>query len=276
MKLNRSEMAILAYVGALVLAGIASAVSAALLSGSLHAIDDSSRGAALLAVRLSQASAFVLIIAVIAGFGWLFPAIRRESNERGRLAKESQSFMHAALTDPLTGLQNRRYFDDALAEYMREFSSIGRPIGVVILDLDHFKTINDTYGHDNGDVVLRSVALSLRQHTRHHDVLARIGGEEFAIVFPNTDERALAALAERIRKAIQELPMVLEGKHVPITTSIGAVLWDGEESGQDLLKRADRLLYEAKANGRNRVITGKDIPSRHAAGAPRKPIFGNG
>ncbi len=276
MKLNRSEMAILIYVGALALAAIASALAATLLGRNLPVVGSDNRGALMIAMVLAQFATLVLVAAVSLGLGWLYPTIRRESNERGRLAEESQSFMHAALTDPLTGLQNRRYFDDALREYMREFGSIGRPVGVVILDLDHFKKINDTYGHDSGDIVLRSLALALRQHTRYHDVLARIGGEEFAIVFPNTDERAITSLAERIRKAVQEMPLVLEGQRVQVTASLGAVIWDGSESGQDIVKRADRLLYEAKSSGRNRVVAGKEIRQVIAATTLRRPIFGNG
>ncbi len=100
------------------------------------------------------------------------------------LSARSETLEHAALTDGLTGMQNRRYFDDALREYLSEFRKIGKPIGLMILDLDRFKSINDTHGHDVGDEVLRAVSACLRELTRYHDVVARLGGEEFAVVTP--------------------------------------------------------------------------------------------
>src|SRR5690606_33519417 len=124
------------------------------------------------------------------------------------LSARSQTFEQAALTDPLTGMQNRRYFDGALAEYLSEFRRIGKPVGLMILDLDHFKQINDTHGHDVGDEVLRAVAKCLQDMTRYHDVVARLGGEEFAVVAPNMDGDLLLKLAERIRKAIAGLTVV--------------------------------------------------------------------
>ena len=99
-------------------------------------------------------------------------------------------------------MQNRRYFDDALKEYLDEFRRIDKPVGLMILDLDHFKQVNDTHGHDVGDEVLRAVAGCLKDMTRYHDVVARLGGEEFAVVAPNMDTETLVRFAERIRKAI--------------------------------------------------------------------------
>ena len=254
MRISRAEMMVLVYVAGLGVAGIASWASAAMLAGLVpeHVAADHAGWPTL----LSRSVSAILAVAVLFGLLWLYPAVRRDARERGHLVSQSKSFMNAALTDALTGLNNRRYFDDALAEYMKEFGLIDRPLGVMILDLDHFKVINDTYGHDNGDLVLRQVSLTLQQHTRYHDVLARIGGEEFAVLFPNTDGFALQRLAERIRESIAGAPVTLDSVPVAITASIGTAVWDGRETGAALLKRADRHLYQAKSDGRNRVAGG--------------------
>ncbi len=150
-------------------------------------------------------------------------------------------------------MQNRRYFDDALKEYIDEFRRIDRPVGLIILDLDHFKAVNDTYGHDVGDEVLKSVAGCLREMTRYHDVAARLGGEEFAVVAPNLDDEQLHKLAERIRKGVAAMTVQADTTQLSITTSVGVAVWNRRESSEELYRRADRNLYEAKRMGRNRV-----------------------
>jgi diguanylate cyclase (GGDEF)-like protein len=157
------------------------------------------------------------------------------------------------LTDGLTGTQNRRYFDDALREYLQEFRRIGKPVGLMILDLDHFKQVNDNHGHDVGDRVLREVASCLKDMTRYHDVVARLGGEEFAVVAPNMTEDQLMKFAERIRKAISNLAVVSGNVRLKVTSSVGIAVWNGRESADDFYRRADKMLYEAKRLGRNRV-----------------------
>ena len=199
-------------------------------------------------------------VAVLFGIFFIYPLIRRQVLEETKLramteslSARSETFEYAALTDSLTGMQNRRYFDDALKEYLREFARIGKPVGLMVLDLDHFKAINDTHGHDVGDEVLREVSRCLKDFTRYHDVVARVGGEEFAIVAPNMDAALLAKLAERIRKAVGQLTIASGNVRLKVTTSIGLVIWDGRESALQMYRRADRLLYEAKRLGRNRV-----------------------
>lgn len=201
-----------------------------------------------------------LFAASLGGVIFIYPQIRgqaRQSSELSqvarRLTEKSESYQHAALTDVLTGLQNRRYFDDALAEYLEEFGRIGRPIGVMVIDLDHFKAVNDTHGHDVGDEVLKRLGACLIEFTRFHDVAARLGGEEFAVVAPNLDAHALAKLADRIRIAISEMQIVCGNVHLKVTASIGLASWDGVEDGASLVKRADANLYHAKHNGRNRI-----------------------
>jgi diguanylate cyclase (GGDEF)-like protein len=190
----------------------------------------------------------------------IYPTIKVGVAERSRLQDmtatlsiRSESLEQAALTDALTGLSNRRYFDDALQEYLTAFAKIDKPLGMIILDLDHFKSVNDTYGHAIGDEVLREVALCLKDFTRYHDVVARLGGEEFAILSPNIAELQLYELAERIRKAIAQIVVHTGGVSINVTVSAGIAIWDSKETGEALYSRADKQLYAAKRNGRNQV-----------------------
>lgn len=200
------------------------------------------------------ASAFLL------GLFYMLPLVRAQSREHGKLhtlaemlRRRSKAMERAALTDVLTGLNNRRFFDEVLKEYLAEFSRIGQPVGLMILDLDHFKSINDTYGHDVGDEVLRAVSRCLQELTRYHDVLARLGGEEFGIVVPNMGAGDLGAFADRVRAAVERLSVDVGNVRLRITVSVGlAVARSGEESAA-LYKRADVNLYAAKDAGRNRI-----------------------
>lgn len=202
----------------------------------------------------------LLALSVIFGIFFIYPLIRQQANEEGKLREmteslsvRSQTLEHAALTDSLTGMQNRRYFDDALQEYLNEFRRIDKPVGLMIMDLDHFKQINDTHGHDVGDEVLKQVANCLREFTRYHDVVARVGGEEFAIVAPNLDINLLHKLGDRIRDAISQLVIDAGNVRLRVTSSVGVAIWNKRETADELYKRADKLLYSAKRQGRNRV-----------------------
>jgi len=199
-------------------------------------------------------------LATTCGLFLVYPVIRHGLNEQGKLRRMTQSLSarsqdleHAATTDALTGMHNRRYFDDAMVEYLKAFQAIDRPVGMMVLDLDHFKKVNDTHGHDVGDEVLRRVADCLRDFTRYHDVVARLGGEEFAILSPNTTARQLRALADRIRGAISDLRVTSGNVTLRVTVSIGLATWNGGEDGEELYRRADRQLYQAKRAGRNRI-----------------------
>jgi diguanylate cyclase (GGDEF)-like protein len=123
----------------------------------------------------------------------------------------------------------------------------------MILDLDHFKQVNDTHGHDIGDEVLRAVANCLKDMTRYHDVVARLGGEEFAVVAPNMDDDMLVKLAERIRRGIAATTVLSGNVRLKITASVGLAVWDKRESAEEFFRRADKHLYHAKKQGRNRV-----------------------
>lgn len=210
--------------------------------------------------KLLFGTGVLLATAIFFGVFLIYPLIRTQAREETKLrdltqtlSERSETLAHAALTDGLTGMQNRRYFDDALKEYLQEFGQIEKPVGLMILDLDHFKQVNDTHGHDVGDEVLRSVAGCLRDMTRYHDVVARLGGEEFAVVAPNMNSEQLFKLAERIRKAIAGQTVQAGNVRLKVTTSVGLAIWDGKEDPDGFYRRADKQLYQAKRQGRNRV-----------------------
>ena len=161
---------------------------------------------------------------------------------------------HLATTDMLTGIPNRRSFmtqaDQRHAEWLRH----KRPYALLMMDMDNFKQINDTYGHPAGDQVLISTATALRQYTRCEDVIGRIGGEEFCVLLVGVSEVEAITLAERIRTELANLPVVFEGKSISVTASFGLVPPELlQENFDDVLKNSDQMLYQAKHEGRNRV-----------------------
>ncbi len=163
-----------------------------------------------------------------------------------------------ATTDPLTGLPNRRSFLETLRGELDRSNRYGRPFAVVMLDLDHFKRVNDDYGHTAGDEVLKTLADVLRPAIRRTDVLARIGGEEFAILFPEATLRQAADACERLRLAVTHATVPVAGtrQSARFTVSFGVTEWAaGGDTFEDLVRRADQALYDAKRTGRNRVAT---------------------
>lgn len=189
------------------------------------------------------------------GDAWYAVATIRDITERK--ATEAK-LRELATTDSLTGLNNRRRFME-LAE--REFTRsmrYQRPLALYMLDIDHFKIVNDTHGHDVGDQVLRSLAETAVIALRGADILGRLGGEEFGVLLPETDEQAAIEVAERLRMSIEHTSIPINnGEELKITVSLGvAVLGKNINSIAEMLKRADVALYEAKQSGRNRVIKG--------------------
>jgi diguanylate cyclase (GGDEF)-like protein len=167
-----------------------------------------------------------------------------------------------AARDGLTGLYNRRSFDDQLRHALgREDRQKGR-LALVLLDIDHFKKLNDTFGHPAGDAVLRHTAHVVERHLRRGDEAARFGGEEFAIILPGADETGARRLAERVRGGVEKAQLVFEGARLSVTVSLGVAVWpsDGKDE-ETLLSAADRALYSAKQAGRNRVAAASSLPA---------------
>jgi two-component system, cell cycle response regulator len=176
-----------------------------------------------------------------------------EANQR--LLRELESLSR---TDALTGAGNRRSFDDALGHEMARAKRHGQALSLVMLDIDHFKAINDTHGHQGGDEVLRAVARTLRATLRDGDVLYRYGGEEFAMLLPYAQGSGACTAAERMLRALAATPVHLPSGAVKVTASAGvATLSASDADGASLIARADAALYEAKKAGRNRVEGGR-------------------
>ena len=179
--------------------------------------------------------------------------------ERTRALEEANAKLeHLATVDVLTSAWNRRHFmERAAAEVARAWRH-GRPLSVLLFDLDHFKLINDTYGHAAGDEALRTVVARTRDALRTSDHIGRFGGEEFAVLLPETDGAAAAVVAERVRNAIAATPIAFDQHRLPVTASIGVATWqDSEASIEHALRRADAALYDAKLAGRDRVSLGR-------------------
>jgi two-component system cell cycle response regulator len=160
-------------------------------------------------------------------------------------------------TDGLTGLFNRRYFDTLLLREVQRTARYKTPLAVVLLDIDHFKYVNDTFGHPMGDEVLRNVAKVVTAGVRVTDCAARYGGEEIAIVFTQTTGQGVAEVTERLRSQLEQFEHVYEGHRVHRTASFGVSMVDGRGvplTPTELVERADRALYRAKRSGRNRVV----------------------
>jgi diguanylate cyclase (GGDEF)-like protein/PAS domain S-box-containing protein len=158
-----------------------------------------------------------------------------------------------AMTDRLTGIGNRRYLDMQLASRVHELNRYGWPLGVLFVDIDHFKRVNDEYGRDVGDAVLRMVARTLSFASRGSDTVARYGGEEFVVLLANAGAPGLAGAAERFRGLVAQSRLATAGEHVEVTISLGGTLATPGDTHDLLLHRADTLLRAAKDAGRNRI-----------------------
>ena len=175
----------------------------------------------------------------------------RAKESHDLIAEMNGQLAELAVTDGLTGIKNHRYFRDSLDVAMALAIRHSIPLSVIMLDIDHFKSVNDAHGHAVGDDVLRTVARILRDNTRDHDEVARYGGEEFAILLPMTGADAASAIGERLRESIAGHPWPL----TPVTASLGVATFSGNTPprASSLLEQADRALYQSKQRGRNRV-----------------------
>jgi two-component system cell cycle response regulator len=181
----------------------------------------------------------------------------RKKRYSERLRDNMQMQIELAITDALTGLHNRRYMESHLATLIEQAVARTKPLSVLVLDIDYFKSINDSHGHEAGDDVLREFALRIKKSIRGLDLACRYGGEEFVVVMPETEMEVATMVAERLRRRIAAEPFPIErgAKTVAVTISIGIAAVSGrDDAAADVLKRADQALYRAKRDGRNRVV----------------------
>jgi diguanylate cyclase (GGDEF)-like protein len=164
-------------------------------------------------------------------------------------------FEESSQRDGLTGMYNRKFFDEQITQEIGRSRRHGWPLGLAMLDIDHFKAVNDTYGHDSGDAVLRAVSARLQGMLRASDTFCRYGGEEFALILPHITLDNAQGLMERLRKAVEAIGVELEdGREVKVTISVGIAQLSSGQTPGELIKLADQALYSAKQAGRNRVI----------------------
>lgn len=217
------------------------------LTGSVLADD-----AGLLVVAGYDIEALVRRSAQLRDLNQRLDAAQRELLRANReLAESEQASRRVSLTDTLTGVGNRRHFDETLATEVERAWRYGQRLSLVLLDIDNFKRVNDNWGHEAGDHVLRRVGALLRETLRRSDHVSRFGGEEFVVLMPGLGQDEAQVLAERIRGLLATLPM---GKLPGITASFGVASLAPDERGESLFARADAALYRAKAGGRNRVV----------------------
>jgi diguanylate cyclase (GGDEF)-like protein len=185
---------------------------------------------------------------------WLPLAI----NERGQAEQRATDLETLAAVDFLTGVYNRRHFETLARAELARCQRYVRPLSVMMIDIDHFKTVNDHFGHAVGDRVLKSVADLCRAAKRETDIVARVGGEEFAIMLPETTKAATMQFAERLCRLAHDCAVTANGKEIPITISIGIAGASMRTSGiESLMRDADQALYQAKRSGRDRIAVAR-------------------
>ena len=180
----------------------------------------------------------------------------RKKRYTERLRDNVQLSIEMAITDALTGLYNRRYMETHVGTLVDQAIARGKPLSVLILDIDYFKSINDTHGHDAGDDVLQEFAIRIRKSIRGIDLACRYGGEEFVVVMPETDMAVATMVAERLRRRIASEPFPIQkgARMIEVTISIGIAALGPADNAAAVIKRADQALYRAKRDGRNRVV----------------------
>jgi diguanylate cyclase len=187
----------------------------------------------------------------------------RETTEKVKsLEKNLEDARNEAITDSLTGLANRRHFDSMLQKVAGKAMNAGTDVALLLVDIDHFKSVNDNWGHQVGDQVLQLVSKTIRDQIRSMDLAARYGGEEFAVVLPETSLHVACDVGNRIRMAFEGRPIVARGSKQTIgkiTVSLGAACYEPGEPLAEWVRRTDAALYEAKATGRNRLVAAQPL-----------------
>jgi len=180
----------------------------------------------------------------------------KTSNLEAELEKAREELIQMATVDGLTNLNNRRYFDDQLDHEILMINRTGLPLSLCILDIDHFKAVNDTHGHLAGDEVLKEIASALKARARKSDTVCRYGGEEFAILLPATTTNEAKGFCEIVRETIKEVTVQYESTSLSVTVSIGVSTANSQNAieGSELIRRADKSLYKAKELGRDQVV----------------------
>ncbi len=176
-----------------------------------------------------------------------------DNSEKLALMEKLAELQRDALLDPLTGLANRRYATEALGNMLNQMHRYGWSFGLLFIDIDDFKAINDTHGHDVGDSVLKMVARTLEANSRSFDIVARWGGEEFLVIVVNVDEAKLFRVAYKLRTLVAKSSIHVGSESIGVTVSVGAALPRAEDTVKTLLRRADQLMYENKAKSRRRA-----------------------
>jgi diguanylate cyclase len=181
-----------------------------------------------------------------------------------QLQRDLDDVRREAMLDPLTKIFNRKYFDDGMMRAFAEARQGDAPLSLMLIDIDHFKRFNDTWGHQTGDQVLRLVAMTLKSNIKGKDIAARYGGEEFAAILPETDLEGAIILADNIRKAVQAKELLKRSTNEKlgrITASFGVATYRPSDTPSSLIERADRCLYAAKHAGRNKVVSETELKS---------------
>lgn len=179
-----------------------------------------------------------------------------DDSDKREMLEDMKNLESMAMKDHLTGLYNRRYTEIFLDSRMRELSMLDMPFGIAMIDIDKFKDFNDSYGHDVGDEILKVVSLTMNSIVRKTDLVSRWGGEEFVAVFSGVDEKSLGIVCEKIRMLVEKTCLGDHDDNLGVTISIGATMAGKEDTIDEILRRADKLLYESKENGRNKVSKG--------------------
>jgi diguanylate cyclase (GGDEF)-like protein len=181
--------------------------------------------------------------------------VRQVKQELSRVSIEAESLEKEVLLDPLTGIHNRRAYEKRVREELNRFLNHGQVFSMLLIDIDHFKQVNDRYGHWTGDRCLEEFTKLVKSALRGTDFLARYGGEEFVALLPGTGSEGICTASERIRQIIERARFICRNEEIPITVSIGGThVKPGDESSETIFNRVDTAMYKAKQSGRNRVI----------------------